>query len=260
MAITWGTMKGEATSNKFEYVDFKKKTTNTVRIVSEPLARYVYWIRNEALGINAPFDCLRFNRETESWSGRSDPIQDMNIVQFNPFSKTKEQVKAARNYLAWVIDMEDGKLKLLDLKKSIFDSLGETMATLAQLGTPVGIYDIEFTITKKGTGKDTTYSINTASAIGAAQKFHQGAHSFPEEHMKITGEAIKNGNDVIGFADIKPLSEVFPLPESAQAQLTQVTEFLAKTKDDDNKSGAGASDNARAGASADAQEMANDLD
>ncbi|MFP9170420.1 hypothetical protein ACLI2G_16765, partial [Enterococcus faecalis] len=72
MAKSWGETTG-GSNDKIEFLKFNNGITR-VRIVSGVLPRYVYWLTNKE-GSVAPFECLRFNRDKESFvRGKADPV------------------------------------------------------------------------------------------------------------------------------------------------------------------------------------------
>ena len=102
MAKSWGSTKGTTGSDKLNYMSFKSGK-NVVRIVSPVLPRYVYWITNVDNKV-APFECLRFNRNTERFvSGAKDPVHDLGYKEKDADKKTGKPVplKPKKNYVCW---------------------------------------------------------------------------------------------------------------------------------------------------------------
>lgn len=119
------------------------KETTRLRILGNVLPRYIRWVvTNE--GKKYPLECLSFDREREEFSGAKDP-----------FKEIPESVYAEKPQFAYVvncIDRADGKLKLMDLKTTVFKQLVD-YARDPDYGSPADPdngYDI--TIRKEKTG------------------------------------------------------------------------------------------------------------
>jgi hypothetical protein len=114
-----------------------------VRFIGPVLPRYVYWVvTNE--GKKYPLECLSFDRDTEQFSGKRDPLKEL------PEHIYAEKPQFA--YVCNVIDRKDGALKLLDLKTTIYKQLVD-YATNPDYGSPADAdngYDI--TIKREKTG------------------------------------------------------------------------------------------------------------
>lgn len=115
-----------------------------IRLVGELLPRFVYWVTTTE-GKKAPVECLKFNRETEQFiDTEKDPMQE---VSKEIFSDSPQFA-----YVCNVIDRKDGKIKLFDLKASIYKQILE-FAAKESYGNPADEkngWDIE--IKKEKTG------------------------------------------------------------------------------------------------------------
>jgi hypothetical protein len=114
-----------------------------IRFVGPVLPRYVYWVvTNE--GKKYPVECLSFDRDSEQFTGTRDPIKEI-----------PEYVYADKPQFAYVcnvIDRKDNKMKLLDLKTTIYKQLVD-YALNPDYGSPADVdngYDI--TIKREKTG------------------------------------------------------------------------------------------------------------
>lgn len=114
-----------------------------IRFVGPVLPRYVYWVvTNE--GKKYPVECLSFDRDSEQFTGTRDPIKEI-----------PEYVYADKPQFAYVcnvIDRKDSKMKLLDLKTTIYKQLVD-YALNPDYGSPADEdngYDI--TIKREKTG------------------------------------------------------------------------------------------------------------
>jgi len=153
---SWGETQGPQTPERREVERLKIPVNGSVvvRLVGNVLPRYVYWVTTSE-GKRMPQECLEFDRQTEAFKPEAP----------NPFKEIGEEIfndKAQFAYICNVIDREDGKVKLLDLKRTIYGGVCE-YARNPEYGNPadeVKGYDI--TIKKDKTGplpQNVKYSI-----------------------------------------------------------------------------------------------------
>jgi hypothetical protein len=113
---------------------------NEFRIIGSVIPGYKYWLKTRD-GTSVPMDCLSFNRETEQFDNRSRDV----VREYFP------EKKCSWAYQSYVIDRADGKVKLFDHKKRLFESILD--AAKAKLGDPTDVengWDIVFTRKKTG--------------------------------------------------------------------------------------------------------------
>jgi hypothetical protein len=118
--IGFGSVKGSAKKEKadqYKYVD----GDNSVRLFGSILPRYVYWIKGTN-GKNLPFECLEFNRETESF----DKAEKDWVKEYFP------DLKCSWSYSMMGLD-KDNKPVVFNFKKKLFDAI---MANIDDLGDP----------------------------------------------------------------------------------------------------------------------------
>lgn len=257
MAKSWGTTKGSVTSDKVDYLSFKAGK-NVVRIVSPVLPRYVYWLKNPD-GKPAAFDCLRFNRETERFvSGAKDPISVLGLKDPNPDAKTGKEVplKPKKNYVCWVIDRADGKLKIMEVKATILKGIQSTLGQL-EIDDPMSI---DFVIEKTGSGFDTEYKVQEIAAskflakVGTEGTDEWKLHQKDLELLGDMSEDPDTGD--VEFEKVPNLDEQFPLA-SYDEQLEAMRGFLEGKKEDESDEKNDAKTQAKQEA---ASEAASDLD
>ena len=256
MAKSWGSTKGSVTSDKVDYLSFKAGK-NVVRIVSPVLPRYVYWLKNPD-GKPAAFDCLRFNRETERFmSGAKDPVSVLGLMDPNLDQKTQKEVplKPKKNYVCWVIDRADGKLKIMEVKATILKGIQSTLGQL-EIDNPMSI---DFVIEKTGSGFDTEYKVQEIAAskflakVGVEGSAEWNLHQKDLDLLGEMSEDPETGD--VEFEKVPSLDEQFPIP-TYDEQLDSMRGFLeGKKEEGDEKSDA--KSEAKAGAAA---EAASDLD
>lgn len=139
MAIKFTDLAGKASKAGPER--FKpQEGKNTFRIVGSVVPSYKYWLRTRD-NTPVPMECLGFNRETEIFENKTRDV----VREYFP------DMKCSWAYQSFVIDRADGKVKLFDHKKKLFENI--LNAAKAKLGDPTDPetgWDIVFTKTKTG--------------------------------------------------------------------------------------------------------------
>ena len=139
MAISFNKQKGSAQKSSMDSFAFKDGE-NKVRIVGDILARYVYWIEGEN-GKNLPLECLSFDRNAERFNNSEKDW----VREYYP------DLKCGWSYATQCIDPNDGKLKIVNLKKKLWEQIVQTAQD--GLGDPTDIengWDICFKRVKTG--------------------------------------------------------------------------------------------------------------
>lgn len=138
MAISFKNTKGKAVKNTVESFEYKDGD-NTVRIFGGVLPRYVYWLKGTN-NKDIPVECLAFDREEERFNNKeTDHVQS-----FFP------EAKCSWSYSVNCIDPKDGKAKVLNLKKKLFEQI---VTAAEDLGDPTDSdtgWDIVFKRVKTG--------------------------------------------------------------------------------------------------------------
>ena len=109
------------------------------RLVGDILARYVYWIEGENKK-NIPFECLAFDRDVEAFNNKEKDW----IKEFYP------DLKCGWSYATQVIDPKDGTLKVVNLKKKLWEQI---IVAAEDLGDPTDLetgWDVMFKRVKTG--------------------------------------------------------------------------------------------------------------
>jgi hypothetical protein len=139
MAIKFTDLQGKASKAGPER--FKpQEGKNQFRIIGSVIPGYKYWLKTKD-GTSVPMDCLSFNRETEQFDNRARDV----VREYFP------EKKCSWAYQSFVIDRSDGKVKLFDHKKRLFESILD--AAKKKLGDPTDPeegWDIIFTRKKTG--------------------------------------------------------------------------------------------------------------
>lgn len=110
MAISFAKTKGTAIKGAEAYK--YKDDENVVRIVGDVLPRYVYWLKGTN-GKDVPVECLAFNRDKEKFDNR-----EVDLVR-----QQYPEMVCGWAYAVNCIDPSDGKVKVLNLKKKLFQQI-----------------------------------------------------------------------------------------------------------------------------------------
>lgn len=138
MAIAFNKTKGKAQSNKVDAYEYKDGD-NTVRLFGGVLPRYIYWLKGSN-NKDIPVECLAFDREQERFNNA-----EVDHVQ-NYFP----DVKCSWSYTVNCIDPKDGKAKVLNLKKKLFEQILTAAEDLGDPTDPDTGWDIVFKRVKTG--------------------------------------------------------------------------------------------------------------
>jgi hypothetical protein len=140
MAIKFTDLQGKASKAGPER--FKpQEGKNKFRIVGSVVPGYKYWLKTKDGSTSVPMDCLSFNRETEQFDNKQRDV----VREYFP------EKKCSWAYQSFVLDRSDGKVKLFDHKKRLFESILD--AAKKKLGDPTDPkkgWDVIFTRKKTG--------------------------------------------------------------------------------------------------------------
>jgi hypothetical protein len=139
MALAFTNTKGKAISNKVDSFEFNKDGVHTCRMVGGILPRYMYWLKGSN-GKPIPMECLSFDREKEKFTN----IEVDHVPSFFP------ELKCSWAYSINCIDPKDGKVKVFNLKKKLFEQI---LGAAENLGDPTDLdtgWDIVFKRAKNG--------------------------------------------------------------------------------------------------------------
>lgn len=121
MALAFNKAKGSAKKGAFDQFEYKNGD-NKVRLFGGILPRYIYWIEGTG-GKKIPMECLSFDRESEAFTNKEKDY----VKEFYP------DLKCGWAYAILCIDPEDGKVKVLNLKRKLLEQI---MTTAEDLGDP----------------------------------------------------------------------------------------------------------------------------
>ena len=138
MALTFGNTKGTAQKTAHEsyaYVDGEQ----TVRLIGGVLPRYVYWVKGTK-GKDIPIECLAFDREKEKFTNVEKDL----VQEYYP------DLKCSWAYAVNCIDPKDGKVKVLNLKKKLFQQIQDAASDLGDPTDYDNGWDVVFKKVKTG--------------------------------------------------------------------------------------------------------------
>jgi len=136
MALKFNQSKGSAIKSTIDAFQFKDGN-NSVRVVGDILARYVYWVKGEN-NKNIPMECLSFNRDQE----RFDRKEKDWVEEYYP------DLNCTWSYGVQCID--DGKVKVVNLKKKLWEQVVTAAEDLGDPTDPDTGWDIKFVRKKTG--------------------------------------------------------------------------------------------------------------
>jgi hypothetical protein len=129
--VAWDKAKGKQSTGSGQKRDIERVTLGLgdtkVRLVGDVLPRYCYWVVTKE-GKKMPVECLQFDRETESFNNSAkDPFKEIDPDVYSD--------KPQFAYVCNVIHRQDSKVKLLDLRSTIYSQVVD-YATNADYGNP----------------------------------------------------------------------------------------------------------------------------
>ena len=138
MALAFGSTNGKAVRSAVDSFVYKDGE-NTVRLIGGVLPRYVYWVKGTN-NKDIPIECLSFDREKEKFTN----AETDHVPQYFP------DTKCSWSYSINCIDPTDGKVKVLNLKKKLFEQI---LSAAEDLGDPTDLdkgWDVVFKRAKTG--------------------------------------------------------------------------------------------------------------
>lgn len=136
MALSFNQSKGGAQKNSINTYHYQEGD-NTVRLVGDVLARYVYWVVGENEK-NIPLECLSFDRNEERFNNKEKDW----VREYYP------DLKCGWSYAMQCI--HNGELKVINLKKKLFEQI---LTAAEDLGDPTDVengWDVKFKRVKTG--------------------------------------------------------------------------------------------------------------
>ena len=138
MAKKFGETNGKAIKKSYDSYEYKDGE-NVVRLVGGILPRYVYWLKGTN-GKDIPVECLAFSRDKEKF----DNLEVDHVPSFFP------DKKCSWAYSINCIDPKDGTVKILNLKKKLFEQIMTAAEDLGDPTDPDSGWDVVFKRAKTG--------------------------------------------------------------------------------------------------------------
>ena len=136
MALSFNKSKGAAQKSSINTYAYQEGD-NSVRLVGDILARYVYWIEGKN-GKNLPLECLSFDRNEE----RFNNLEKDWVREYYP------DLKCGWSYAMQCI--HNGEIKVLNLKKKLFEQILTAAEDLGDPTDPETGWDVKFKRVKTG--------------------------------------------------------------------------------------------------------------
>jgi hypothetical protein len=136
MAISFNKSKGQAQKSSVSSYAYREGD-NEVRLVGDVLARYVYWLEGKN-GKQIPFECLSFDRNEERFNNKEKDW----VREYYP------DLKCGWSYAMQCI--ADGEVKVINLKKKLFEAILSAAEDLGDPTDPVDGWDVKFKRVKTG--------------------------------------------------------------------------------------------------------------
>ena len=136
MALSFNKSKGSAQKSSissYSYVD----GDNSIRLVGDILARYVYWITGEN-DKNIPLECLSFDRNEERFNNKEKDW----VREYYP------DLKGGWSYVMQGI--HNGEVKIVNLKKKLWEQILTAAEDLGDPTDPETGWDVKFKRVKTG--------------------------------------------------------------------------------------------------------------
>jgi len=193
MALKFTEINGEAKKSNADYLKFVDGT-NTFRLVGEVLPRYVYWKKTPDGSKTMFVECLSFDRDQEKFTN----------VETDHFSNMFPDERCSWAYVVQAIDRTDGKLKVVALKKRMFEAVVDTAKK--HLGDPT---DVE-------SGWDIVVERKKTGPLAYNVEYNLDVLSLKQSPLSDEDKAL--------VADLKPIEDLFPrqTPEEQKAYIDKV--------------------------------------
>lgn len=197
MAIAFNQTNGSAKKGGAKYYEYKMGD-NKVRIFGDILPRYIYWVPGTN-GKNVPFECLGFDRNAETFKNEeTDHVQE-----------AFPDLRCSWSYAVNCI--QDGEVKIMSLKKKLFEQL---LTAAEDLGDPTNL--------------ETGYKI-------CFKKVKTGSMAYNVEYqfqpLKCKPEPVTDEERVL-IANSKPIDELLPR-ETSESQKKRLDKLLALNNGED---------------------------
>jgi hypothetical protein len=201
MALSFNKQTGGAQKSSINTFTYKDGD-NKMRIVGDILARYVYWIEGEN-GKNIPLECLSFDRNAEKFNNAEKDW----VREYFP------DLKCGWSYAVQVIDPTDGKVKVANLKKKLWE---QVITAAEDLGDP----------TDQSTGWDICFKRVKTGPLPYNVEYQLQA-------LKCKPRPLTEA-ELGSIAELKSMDDVMPRP-TADAQKELLDRLRVGSQDNDDE-------------------------
>jgi len=209
MAIKFSQSAGGAKKSDIKYFEFRDGA-NKFRMVGDLLPRYMYWVPG-AQGKNIPFECLAFDREAERFTNvEKDHVRDYLTEHYG-----EDKAKCSWGYSVQVIDLSDGAVKVMSLKKKMFEQIRDAAEHLGDPTDPDEGWNI--VVKRRKTGP---HAFNVEYTL---DQFACKKEPLTDEQRELVSK-------------MKPIDELFPrpTPEDQKKALEALTSGSEEEKADED--------------------------
>ncbi len=200
--------KGGAAKSSVDLFQYKDGE-QSFRMFGDILPRYMYWCPT-VKGKDLPVECLSFDRDKERFTN----VEPDHVLKFFPTGKDGKANRPDWSYTIQGIDLADGKVKVIPLKRKLLAQIQDVAGQLSLDPTdPETGFDIVFKRAKTG-----PHVYNVEYTVQVLKCKQRALTSAELEAVKVA----------------KPIAEIYPrpTPEEVMAQLVKIT-----TPEDDENSG-----------------------
>src|SRR6056300_1489380 len=199
MALSFNKSKGAAQKSNITTYSYQDGD-NSVRLVGDILARYVYWVTGEN-DKNIPLECLSFDRNEERFNNKEKDW----VREYYP------DLKCGWSYVMQCID--NGEVKIVNLKKKLWEQI---LTAAEDLGDPTDAdtgWDVKFKRVKTG---PLPYNVEYQLQV-----------------LKCKPRALE-ASELALIADLKSMDDVMPrpTPDAQKALLDEIREGSAEEIDE----------------------------
>ena len=200
MGLAFNAANGSAKKSGLDYIKLEIGE-NKFRMVGEILPRYCYW---KKLGDNnIPVECLSFDRNKERFTN----------IEKDWFKHYFSDQKCVWSYVIQVIDLNDGKLKLMGLKKKLYDQISDLANDLGDPTDPKNGWDV------------------------IVEKKKTGPHIFNIEY-KLKERAINKRelteDEMVEFEKVKPIDDLIPRQDADEQKAFIESNWVNKEETNTN--------------------------
>lgn len=204
--MKFNNLNGEAIKSNVDYYKFVDGE-NKFRLVGEVLPRYVYWKKTPDGSKTMFVECLSFDRDQEKFTN----------IETDHFKELFPDDKCSWAYVVQAIDRTDGKLKVVGLKKKMFEQILEVAGK--HFGDP----------TDPETGWDIVVDRKKTGPLPFNVEYSL-------DQLAISKEPLSDEDKALVEEKMKPIEDLFPrqTPEEQKAYIDKVWGQSSPDEEDDN--------------------------